>query len=230
MENKTRKVDIVKLLGFVGILAVSITIISDFILIGKPGSGDLFFKLGTESMAEIAQWRITVGAFLGVVALPFQVMGLLPIYYGLKPAGRVIPLIVVITNAHALLMGVAFHIAYAFIGSSWRLYYKSEPGNKITSEMVNRFDSYWKILIIIIFIEILFSSILYVMLILKGNTRYPKWMALLNQLCIAIVILPFIYILPAPIGGYIAPACLNISTMVFFIMHLKIWKLKESRK
>lgn len=231
MEKKTSKANIVLTLGLVGILGVLLTIISDFILIGRPNSTYSFLKLGTESMAEIAQWRITLGTFIGVIVLPFQIAGLISVYHGLKPSGRVMPIMVVITNAHALIMGVAFHISYAFIGSGWKLYYKTGPGNNITSEIVERFDFYWKIIVIIMFTELLFSSIIYILLILKGNTLYPKWMALLNPLCILLFIFPFIFILPAPIGGFIAPAYFNITTMVFFCFSTAIIykKLKKTQ-
>ena len=217
-QQKTSKANIVLALGLVGIIGVLLTIVSDFILIGRPNSASTFLKLGTESMADIAQWRITLGAFIGIVVLPFQIAGLISVYHGLRPSGRVMPIIVVITNAHALIMGVAFHISYAFIGSGWKLYYESGPGNKITTEIVARFDFYWKIIVIIMFTELLFSSIIYILLIFKGHTLYPKWMASLNPLCILLFIFPIIYILPAPFGGFIAPACFNITTMMFFII------------
>lgn len=216
MKNKTRKADNVLALGLAGIIAALLTIISDFILIGRPNSAYSFLKLGTESMADIAQWRITAGVFIGVVMLPFQIAGLIPVYYGLKPSGRIMPLIVVITNAHALIMGVAFHISYAFIGSGWKLYYETGSGNKLTSEIVKRFDFYWKVIVVIMLTELLFSSIIYVLIIMTGKTLYPKWMAILNPLCVSLFMFPFIFILPAPVGGFIAPAYLNISTMVYF--------------
>lgn len=214
MRKKASEADIVLTLGLVGILGVLLTIISDLILIGKPISAYSFLKLGTESMADISQWRITVGAFIGVIVLPFQILGLIPVYYGLKPSGRVLPIIVVITNAHALIMGVAFHISYAFIGSQWKVYY--ETGLGITSDIIKRFDFYWKLIIIIVLIELLFSSIIYVLAIMSGRSLYPKSMAILNPLSVLILVFPIIFILPAPIGGFLASAYVNISTMVFF--------------
>lgn len=218
MEKKTTKANIVLTLGVVGILGVLLTIISDFILIGRPNSAYSFLKLGTESMGDIAQWRITVGTFIGVIVLPLQIAGLISVYHGLKPSGTVMPLIVVITNIHALIMGVAFHTSYAFIGSGWKLYYETGPGNKITSEIVGEFDFYWKVIVFIMVTELLFSSIIYVLLIIRGNTLYPKWMAILNPICVLLFTFPFIFILPAPIGGYIGPAFFNISTMIYFIL------------
>ena len=224
MGNKKSKADIVLAMGLIGITGVLLTIISDFILIGRPSSAYSFLKLSTESMADIAQWRITVGAFLGVIILPFQTLGLIPLYHGLKPAGRIMPLIVVITIAHALIIGVAFHISYAFIGTGWKLYYEADFGNKVASEIVTRFDFYWKILVIIMLLELLFSSIIYVVIIMKGSTLYPKWMAILNPLCVSIFLFPFVFILPSPIGGFIAPAYLNITTLVFYGFTTSLWK------
>lgn len=215
MDKQISKAKMVLAWSVIGIIGVLITIISDFILLGKPSNAYLFFKLGTETMADIAQWRITLGTFLGVIALPFQILGLVPLYFGLKPAGRVMPLITVIMIAHILLMGVAFHMSYAYIGSAWKLEYITHTGNQIITQLVNRFNNYWKLLIIIILIEIIVSSIIYVLMVLKGNTLFPKWMALLNPICIVFYIFPFILALPAPIGGYIAPAILNLSTLVF---------------
>jgi len=215
MEQKTRKAKVVLILGLIGIMGVLLTIISDLILLGRPDSAYSFFKMGTESMVDIAQWRITLGTFLGVIVLPLQLLGLIPVYYGLKPSGKVMPLIMVITVAHALIMGVAFHISYAFIGSGWK-FHITDAGNKIAAEMIKQFDFYWKALVIIMILEIVFSSVIYVLIVRKGNTLFPKWMAVLNPFCVVILTLFFIFILPAPVGGFVAPACLNISTMVFF--------------
>lgn len=215
MGKKTSKEDIVLILGLAGIIAALFTSVSDLILLGRSDNAYSFFKLGTESMADIAQWRINAGVFLGVIMLPFQIAGLIPVYIGLKPSGRVMPLIVVIANAHTLIMGVAFHISYAFIGSGWKLHYATEPGNKILSEIIKRFDFYWKVIIIIMLTEVLFSSIIYISTIMTGKTFYPKWMALFNPLCVVLFMYPIILSIPAPIGGFVAPAYLNISTMVF---------------
>jgi hypothetical protein len=230
MVKKASKLDLILVLSLLGMLSVFVTIISDFILIGKSSTAYSFLEFGTESMWDIEPWRITAGAFIGVVALPFQILGLIPLYFALKPSGKVLPIIVVITNAHMLLMGVAFHISYAYIGSGWNIYHKNELTNQITTEIVNKFDSYWMILAVIIFVELLFGSVIYVIVVLKGKTLFPKWMAIFNPLCIVLYTFPIVFILPAPIGGYIAPAYLNLSTLLFFVITLVVGykKLKKN--
>jgi hypothetical protein len=211
MDKPEKKARVVLIVGLIGIAGVLLTIASDFILIGRPSSAKAFFKLGTESMAYLSQWRITIGAFLGIIVIPFQIAGLAAIYYGLKPAGRTKALITALTTSHTLMMAVAFHTSYAFIASGWNLYYEIGIGDKVAEKMINRFAYYWKIIIIIMAVELIFSSAYYVFLILRGNTLYPKWMALFSPISVLFYMYPVVLIAPKPIGGFIAPAFLNLA-------------------
>lgn len=216
MKRASRVSKISLTCGLVGIIAVLLTIISDFILIGRPNSTYSFLKLGTESLNGLSPQRIFFGTFLGIIALPLQIAGLLPVYYGLKPAGKIGPLIVVLFAGHAVVVASAFHISYAFIASGWKLYHTIDSGNIAASEMLKSFDLYWKTTIIIMAVDLIFSSIFYILLIINKNTLYPKWMSLFNPAFI--LLYTFIMILPIsnPIGGFVAPAFLNISTLIFF--------------
>jgi len=222
MHRKLSCAETVLVLGLVGIFSVFVTIISDLILLGRPDTAYSFFKLGTESMAGIAQWRITSGTFIGVFMLPFQIAGLISIYYGLKSAGRLLPALVVIADAHALIMGVAFHTSYAFIASGWKLFYTTGPDNLNMSEIMQKFDFYWKLIIIIMLAELIFSSTIFVLLVMSGKTMYPKWMVLLNPVCIILVMYLVMPPIPAPVGGFVGPTMLNMATLIFFIVSTRV--------
>jgi hypothetical protein len=218
MKRKLSCAETVLLLGLVGIFSVFVTIISDLILLGRPDTAYSFFELGTESMAGIAQWRITTGTFIGVFMLPFQIAGLISIYHGLKSSGKLLPALVVLADAHALIMGVAFHASYAFIASGWKLFYTTGPENLNMSEIMQKFDFYWKLIIVIMLAELIFSSTIFVLLVMSGKTMYPKWMALLNPLCVILAMFLVIPPIPAPVGGYVGPTTLNMATLIFFII------------
>jgi hypothetical protein len=215
-ESKTAAM--LLLMGLLGISGVLLTLASDFILIGRPGSSYSFFKLGTESMADLSQWRITTGAFLGIIVIPIQLAGLATVYYGLKPAGKINSLIVVIAIGHTLIMAVAFHISYAFIATGWKLYYEMGPGDLIAENMLIRFDFYWRVIIVIMAIGIIFSSIYFTLLILRKSTLYPKWMAFFNPMCVLFYMYILIIFIPHPVGGFVAPAFLNFATLVFLVL------------
>lgn len=202
--------------GIIGITAVILTIICDFILIGRPNSSYSFLKLGTESMNGLSQWRILVGTFGGIVVLPLQIAGLMPLYYGLRPAGKVKSFVVAFIAGHAEVIAAAFHISYAFIASGWKLYHTVMPQNIAAAEMLKSFDLYWKITIVIMSVDLILSSVLFILLIISKNTLYPKWMALLNPCFIFLYTYLIVLPIPNPIGGFVAPAFLNISTLIFF--------------
>lgn len=218
MKKKSKVTTTILVMGLVGVLGVLLTLVSDFILIGRPVSSYSFFKLGTESMAAFPQWRITIGTFLGILVIPMQLAGLLPMYYSLKFAGKVKALIVVLINAHTLILAVAFHVSYAFIASGWKLYYEIGAGDAIALKLLKRFNYYWKILIIIMTIELLFSSIFYAVIILRGKTLYPKWMALFSPIFVLGYTYLIILFIPHPVGGFVAPAFLNLATLIFLIL------------
>lgn len=220
MKSRLSKENLIIISGLIGIIAALLTAFSDVILLGRPVSAYAFFKLGTESMAELAQWRIIAGTFIGVFALPFQIMGAIPLYFGLKTAGRTMACVVFGTAAYAFIMGVAFHVAYAFIGSGWSMKHDISTSNEIVSKMMTRFDLYWRIIIVAIAAGLFVSSVCYVFLILTGKTVYPKWMAILNPVCIFLALFPLVILIPAPIGGYIAPAYMNLCALAFFILVL----------
>jgi hypothetical protein len=169
-------------------------------------------------MADLSQWRITMGAFLGIIVIPFQIAGLATIYYGLKSAGKTKAVITVLTFAHTLMMAVAFHTSYAFIAGGWNLYYELGSRDLVAEKMINIFGYYWRIIVIIMAVELVFSSAYFVFLILKGETLYPKWMTFFSPVCVLLYMYPVVLIVPKPLGGFIAPAFLNLATLVFFVM------------
>ena len=173
-------------------------------------------------MYGLSQWRIYIGTFAGIFALPLQMGGLVPLYYGLKPAGKIKSLITVLAAGHAAGIAVGFHLSYAYIASGWRLFHAVQPGNAAAAQIVGDFDIYWKITIIIMAVDLFISSVIFIYLLLKKKTLYPKWMALLSPICVYLYIYVMIMRLPDPVGGFIAPAFLNFSTLIFYIISTSI--------
>jgi hypothetical protein len=230
MEVTINKPRTVLILSMIGIFSAILTALSDLVLLGRPASGFSFLRLGTESMAGLAQWRITAGTFVGVFLLPFQIAGLISLYYGLRPAGKLLPAAVLLIDAHALTMGVAFHTSYAYIGSAWTQFHDNGSDSGPLSEILQRFGNYWRILLFIMLAELIIGSAAYILLVLSGKTLYPKWMALFNPLFLFFVLLLAILPIPEPVGGFVGPAVLNLSTLAFFILSAAIIYKKLKRR
>ena len=211
----------VRILGCIGIIAVSVTIVSDVILLGQPTSGYAYFVNATACMAVIPPWRILAGVLMGVCMLPFQLAGLAPVYYGMQPAGRKRQLLALIPAAHALMTGIAFHMAHAFIAEGWRLSYGFSPANAAVDAMVQGFDRYWFLLLAIMLAEMLLCSGVLAISVSKGRTRFPKWVAVCNPLCVLGVVFLVLLALPAPMGGYIAPTIMNTTSLIYMTLSLR---------
>lgn len=212
----------IRILGCIGLIAVFVTIVSDVILLGQPTSGYAYFSNPTACMAVIPPWRILAGTLLGVCMLPFQLAGLAPVYYGMQPAGRKKQLLALIPAAHALMVGIAFHMAHAFIAEGWRLSYGFSPANAAVDAMAKGFDRYWVLLLAIMLAEMLLCSGVLAMSVWKGRTRFPKWVAVCNPLCVLGVVFLVLLALPAPIGGYVAPTIMNTTSLIYMTLSLRL--------
>jgi hypothetical protein len=229
MKSKWSKADLIRLSGLIGILAAFLTAASDMILLGRPVSTYSFIRLGTQSMAGFEHWRILVGTFVGVFALPFQIAGAVPLYFGLKAAGSKIATLILGTSAYAVIMGVAFHASYAYIGSGWNMYYTGADNNAAAG-VLERFDLYWRIIIASMGAGLLLVSVCFIILVAGKKTLYPRWMVFFNPLCINLYLYPVMILIPTPVGGYIGPAYFNIATMIFFILALKLLDKNKFRE
>lgn len=218
MQFQLKKEKWIFIFGLIGIIGALTTIASDVILIGIPGKGSVFFTFGTEIMADISNARISVGTFLGVFSLPLQIAGLVPIYYGLKSANEIMAMITVSIFSHALMVGVAFHGAYAYIAGAWKLDHSISTNNPLIQDMMGKFDFYWRLVGSVILFELFIGSILFIIIVLGKKTLFPRWIILFNPFFITIFFCFVVYNLPGSLGGYIAPIFANLSTLLCFII------------
>ncbi len=217
-EGKRFSYKTMKMLIITGMAGALLTMLSDVILLGRPVSAYTYFKLGTETMAGIAGWRITAGTFAGVIVLPFQLAGVLGVYYLLRPSGKALSAAVSIFLAHALSMGVAFHASYAFIAEGWKLNYEAGfMSNPRVFSMLERFDLYWKIIIGIMFVDVCIGALLYIRAVRRVKPHNKKLDILINPLSVFIAVLLVILFIPAPVGGYIAPMYANMAVFAFLL-------------
>jgi len=66
---------------------------------------------------------------------------------------------------------------------------------------------------------VLVISIIYIWLVAKGGSNYPRWMAIANP--IVLLLFSFIVYLIAPeIGKYLMPIALNVGFTIFFCLSI----------
>lgn len=207
-------------LGFFGLIAAIITGISDVLLLGTSVSGFEFISKPTEVMSLISNWRIAIGTLLGVFALPFQILGLIGVFYCIKKSNKILVAGNLIPFIHAVFMSVAFHMSYAFMAFGWKNLNTNLPNSHDAKILIEKFEFFWRFILIIMIVELVTGSVFLAIAVYKKQTLYPKWIMYLNPLTIFLCVFMFVAIIPAPLGGFIAPTFLNMSMAIFISITL----------
>jgi len=112
-----------------------------------------------------------------------------------------------------MFFGGAFHAGYFFAGRAlWQ-------GDM---ELYKIFISQLQIMSYLSIPGLLFGTGIYVYLTGFVPNCFPKWLKFANLIMIQGVCLGICMLLPAPIGGYIKPTFVNLASLIFFIINLKV--------
>lgn len=163
---------------------------------------------------EKPRWTFVLGNYLGVFFIPFHMAGFFLVYLALKPAGNIKSLIFLIGSFYLIAIGTGYHGTFAFIGDT----IQSED-NELLMKMVPYWQN-WGRLVVVGYLII--SSYLSV-LIISGQTMYPRKTVLLSPLSLLIISAVFIALLPEGYYGakaFLAVTGLNLPLLVFYIVTL----------
>ena len=217
--------DSLRLTGIVSIIAALLCTVADLFLLGLPISGK---EITLEAMAMIPHWRLVVGSTLGIVVIPFWLLGLWPVYAALKPAGTWFSIPVVVLLGYSFVVSTAFHGAYAFYGAGFQAQaVATGEAQTILKEMMDRFMDYRTAFTYVTVPALFIGSIWFIATVLSGRTLYSRWMAIFVP---PIGSLPFLLfrLLPAPIGGYVATSMPSMGYVIFFVFATVVtWKTVE---
>ena len=87
------------------------------------------------------------------------------------------------------------------------------------THLVELYDLRYESLLQVTRIAVLSISVIYIWLVIKGGSAYPKWMAAANP--IVLLLLSFgIYLVAPNVGKYLMPIALNVGFAIFFVLSL----------
>jgi len=228
---KSNDSQLILLTGIVGMIGALLMVISDVILLARPISGcEALVSGARENTIYLAQWRLPVGSILGVVVLPLQIIGFWQILYALKPAGKWWSWPPFLIVAHMLIVGAAFHGTYAFVGTALKAHYSLvQAGEAGLPQMASLLHQYSDILFHISGAELVLASLWFVGAILFRKTSYPRWISVSNPLVCTSGLYLSAMLIPAPVGGYIAPIMFNLGIFTFLILSTIVLYRQASR-
>ena len=203
--------------GVVTFASIILVFVSDMGLMGLPVSGAELAELGLSAMESRPAGLIYLSSFGAIAILGLSAGGLI-LYEGLRPIGirRALPPLLLITAFWW--MGCAIHFSYGFIGDAMQVRVQVEEASAEALQMhIDNVVSYlflplWLLGIVCLTI----GSIWLAVLVLKGETHFPRWYALCVPLFTILVGLGLSLVIPAPLGGYLYPAFIHLGTPITF--------------
>ena len=200
-----------KITGIIGLIGAIICGTAEFLLHFDPQAR---FTGGYDFMADISDSRLTAGHFLAVFGGTLYFVGVWHIAEMLRPAGEKLSRALFIIGSFGFVYGGMWMSSRAMIGS---IVHHPEivEGTNLVELYVLRLET----LLQVIRITTLVISIIYIVMVLTGKSRYPKWMAATSP--IVLLLMNFVIYLTVPsIGKYVMPIALNVGFTVFFLLSL----------
>jgi len=200
----------IRFTGYAGIAAALLVGIGEFLL----HFDSLARFEGYQFMVDISESRMNWGHFIAVVGMPFYFIGCWHIYLQLREAGPRLAFTAFVVGSVGFLFGAIWMGSRAMIGS---LVHHEEL--VAATNLVSLYEMRYESLLQVTRVTMLVLSAIYVYLVLKGGSSYPRWMACLNPFLL--IVASFILYTVAPsIGKYPMPIALNVAFFIFFTTSL----------
>lgn len=197
--------------GLFGLVAAGVTGTGEFLLHFDPQAR---FTDGLAFFQGIGDQRTTIGHFLGVLGAPMYVVGAFHIYLMLKSSHAGLALTLFIVMAYGCALGGVWIGSRASISAI-----VNAPQYADLGHLVELYDLRYETLLNVTRVAILVISLIYIWLVAKGGSAYPRWMAFANP--IVLLLLSFVVYLLAPaVGKYLMPIALNVGFTIFFCLSL----------
>jgi hypothetical protein len=225
----------IRITGILAILGAILYAIGDVLLLASKVNLEDYPKLkpyakllsDAEKMVVLSPNRMVWGALLGVFATPLVMAGYWQLYRGLAGANEALVLTTIILFGIGSVVGAFVHGTFYYMGEYIQALNKVDEGSQVViADMIAR---HRKVLIISyapVLAIILIASVLFSVLVARGETHFPRWMTAVNPVTLTIAWLVSKRILPKVITDSLEGAGFNIAFFVFFLCTtITLWNI-----
>lgn len=223
MNNTNNKpISFLRAAGLIAVFATIAVAVGDFLSLYSPDGID---ATGYTHLLEISETRLRAGYFLGILSLPFFILGFWQVYQGLKPAGKWRSLPVLLINIFVIVIGTVTHGQTALLALVVQAQDKiSGEAQAVLAEMFDQFTFYYNPILLVLRVLTLITTVWFIVAVLSKRTLYPQWMVFFSPWVLLIVLMVPSFISPT-IGGYLIPSAFNIAHTIFFgLSTILLWK------
>lgn len=199
--------------GLVGLLGAVLTGVGEFLL-----HYDALARFDVEYafLGGITDQRSSVGHFVAMLGAPLYLIGCWHIRLMLKPASDRWSLVAFFVMAYGFAIGIVWIGSRASISALVNM-----PVTPDLLHLIDLYDFRYETLLQVTRIAVLALSIIFVALVVRGRSHYPRWVALLNP--ILLIVASFVVYALAPAAGkFLMPIALNVAFFILFLASITI--------
>lgn len=201
------KLSTLKICAIIGSVAALMGCLADLLLLYVPHGG--YENWDYRFFEHISASRLTWGHYIGVFAIPLELVGLMVVFEALRPAGEKWRTFLAALVVYMMTLGVAYH---AMLAPAARV--KNALGASVDAAFFkNNLSLYFEPLGHLFFGLFAIVGVVFIFLILKQKTAFPKWAVLFSPLCVYVYIAIF-YALFSGIGSAFMVAGFNFSILI----------------
>ena len=216
--TETSSLVALRIAGGIAVAAGLVNAVGDFALRGGP-STVAGAELTLESLGSVPHESIWLGSLLGSLAMPLWMLGLWPVFVGLRRAGFWPASLCVLLFGYGICAGAAYHGAYVMYGSGFALQSALPNADDVAAHMT-RLLGHHDTLLSIMTPPWIAASLLFVALVASGRSAFPRWIAITSPILVPISV-SLASMLPAPYGGVVRPALGSLLWSLFFALALR---------
>ncbi len=190
------------------------------------GAGEFMLQFNAQGGYEAADYsyfgrvpieRLTQGHFLAVMAAPLYVAGYWHLFKMLEPASPRLSCLVFLVGSYAFVIGTAWISQRIFLGLTVHEINAGMDLSGLLAAFAERNEPFVNVLRV----AMLVVSVIWILLIIKGKTHYPRWMAIFSPFAILASIFALYFAFP-PVGLFIIPIAMNVTHAIVFGLSLMI--------
>ncbi|MFQ5563603.1 MAG: DUF6796 family protein [Parvularculaceae bacterium] len=204
---------LVRIAGWAGLLGALLVGAAEFALQFNPEGG--YESAGYGYFADIAPARFFWGHYAGVLAAPLYIVGYWYLSRMLAPGGKRLAATFFLIGAYAFAVGTAWLGQRAFLGFTVQA---METGGA-SEELLQTFATLNEPLVNVLRAAMLAVSAIWVVMIVRGGTRFPRWMAIMSPFALLAAIFALYSAAPAA-GVFVLPVAMNAAHAVVFALAL----------
>jgi hypothetical protein len=203
-------------LGLLATFGAFVGVLADVFSAWSPNTSEMAtaFSVSLENIAGLydgkPRWTYVLGNYLGVYFIPLHMLGFFLVFQALKPASAVWARVFLMLSLYLTAIGVGLHGTLAFVG---------DVIQSQDADLVRGIRDYWQPWAYSVAFGYAVVSAPILLLMLTGRSLYPRWVALVSPLGVAIFTAILIAVLPDSATGlkaFLSLTGLNLPLMILF--------------